>query len=171
MLSVNAGAFDPADISVYNNEVLWEPTSVSGQQLYYTVSSGGSFMIKHADGRTLLTFSVVIPQDFTIYQILNGSGADVGRPGTLLTENTYLQIAKRSSKGIFNAWVRSTGDDIRTLELSATNNAIVQLGPVESSFGNEYTHVNADLSACTVGEPCSMYVGNVLVFYIAEITS
>lgn len=170
-LVVNCGAYASSDIRVWNGTTEWTPQSVVGNTQYYNVSSDGEFYVKHSDGRTLLSFSVVIPQSFTIDVLLAWLTTDPLVPHDVIAEGTYRQRDTWKRGTEYGIWVKSTGKSIVNLPLSATNGAVVTSLPKASGYGDEYLSIKVDTSASSVGQPVSVYVGNVLVVYFATLTA
>lgn len=170
-LAVNCGSFSTYAVKVYNEDTEWAPQSIVGNTQYYNVYSEGAFTIRHVDGRVLLTFSVIIPQDFILYQYINHDISNPLVPGGVLTEYTYRQLASRSRGVDFLSWVRSEGTPIVGLQLTATNNAVPSVLEKNPNYGDDYLHFTVDLSRCTIGQPLEVFVGNVLVIYVNEITA
>lgn len=129
------------------------------------------FYIKNSDGRTLLSFSVTIPQDFIIKNTYAWNQPKPDTPGAIFSVGTYAQVATANREARFDRFVESTGTSIVGLNLTATNNARVEFREKAAQYGATYARVYMYLDQCEIGKPVGVYLGNVLVIYIENITA
>lgn len=155
------GHYKVTDIELYVDGVKWTPTSVSEFYHSYNVQSNGHFIFKVRDD-VIFTFDVRSEQDFTIgYVATAGTGEE-----NIRAEGRYWQVPIQASISVkgrgTSLIVTSNGKDISGLEPSITNGTITNVTREENKLTFGVVN-NAD-----VGEPNGIYVGNVLVVYIAE---
>lgn len=132
--------------------------------------SNGPYYLYDASRNIVFDFSVDVGQDFFI-DTLNGYNQENPLiPGQLLREGTYYQLATRTKTTAMTLWVKSTGTGIASLDLSATNNAVVSWQPKGDEYGDDYIYISVKYNDSVVGSPVSVYVGNVLVVYIERLT-
>ena len=158
------------DVDVYHNGIKWTPFSIVGNSKYYTVASDGQFYVRMTNGSNLLSFSVVYPFDFQIEGIYGYNVAAQNTPGSLLVEGSYLQLESVPQSRVENYWVKSTGAAIADLELSASNNAVVQKLTKDAGYGSEWVHLTVTKDSADPSHPTEIYVGNVMSIFIARLT-
>lgn len=167
ILLVDCNKLPVVSVSVWNGNTEWTPQSVSGSIQQYTVSSGGSFTIRTSEGRVLLSFSVIIPQDFTIDSCYTSSSEASRIPGTVVSVGTYMQVDERTKDMRLFRWVKSTGADIMSLDITATNGAVVTREVKEEQYGDDWVRFTVSLTEVPIGRDVSVFIGNVLVLYLA----
>lgn len=170
IVSVEIGTYRYEQVNVYDRGLEWIPISQGELRRNYRVNADASLSVITSDGITHLTFSVELPQDFTILSYNTYRQDNPGVPSGSFESRPYWQLGSRGKTQPINNWVRSDGVDVSGLDLTATNGAVVTRLIKSDSVGNDYCHFGVDFSASTIGEPVSIFLGNVLILYIARIT-
>lgn len=164
------GSFRQDEISVWNDSTQWTPTEIEGKILVFNLQSNGQFLIFDNSRRLVFDFRNEMNQDFTIDSCFLSS-SDFRVPGSVASVGTYMQQQEKSRVDNVRRWVRSTGTSIANLEVTATNNGVVSVLSKDDDYGDDWLHFRVTFENSIVGEPVSVFVGDVLVLYIAEITA
>lgn len=157
------------EISVWNNNQQWTPVSIEGNVLVFNVQSNGEFYVYDNGRKILFSFVNDMQQDFTIYSVNAYSNANPSRPGTELTKFSYQQDLSRAKDFSTIFWVKSTNVDIRDLTLRGVNCYVTRATPIASDVGNEWSAIYTRLEYAQTSMPVEIYLGDVLVYYIARV--
>lgn len=160
------GNYNVTDIELYVDGVKWIPTSISEFYHTYNVQSNGRFIFKVSND-VIFTFEVRNEQDFTIEHVYGVNSSNPTEPGEIRTTNTYYQIDRVGISSLI-FWVKSTGTAISDLDISASDGATVTKEAKATAYGDNYVRIKATVTDTT--KPLSVYIGNVLVLYVAEFT-
>lgn len=132
--------------------------------------SNGAFELLDINDKVIFEFSNDMQQAFTIDYIASENSTDNYHPGSVIAQGTYQQIDSANAGLITRRWIKSTGTDISDMELTAVNcNKPSPLGKAQD-LGGEYLHFSINTTGSEVGKPASIYLGGVLILYIAVIT-
>lgn len=157
---VDCGSFPVSSIRVYNDGTEWTPTSQSGSKLFFNVSSLGSYAVRTTEGRNLLAWRVVAPQDFTI--LATRFYPTNGYDNFVQYDNTYIQRAIDTfGHTVYNVAVKPDDESAFSLDVNVVN----------SEKGNVRYYDGYMLIALTIptgNQPISVYLGNVLIAYLTR---
>lgn len=157
------GVYDISTIEVYNNGIKWTPTSSTGHSKTYNVQSNGRFEVKSGND-IIFTFDNNPTQDFVIREVVTWPYTNRNVRAT----GSYWQVEAGNGADEagrhFSLGVTSTGQDISTLTITATNSTISNIEVVGGEVRFEVTNNS------NIGQPNSVYIGNVLVLYVSAIT-
>lgn len=155
------GNYKVTDIELYVDGVKWTPTSVSEFYHTYNVQSNGHFIFKVRDD-VIFTFDVRNEQDFTIGDVATptSTGRNVRAVGTYWQVPIAATASRQNQTTTYG--VTSTGKDISDLTPR------IDVGEISNvTYDNNELRFKAKNTA-DVGSPNAVYVGNVLIAYIAE---
>lgn len=149
--------------------MLWRPTASSASTKTYNLQSNGLFEVL-AGNVVVFRWNNNMSQDFSINKIYTYNFENPDMPGSVVSDGIYRQIATwKKSSGPLQTWVESYGTEIENLSLTCSNGTASFLSKSES-LGNNIIRSALDLSEATVGSPCEVKLGNVLVLYIESVT-
>lgn len=157
-LKIYKGDFQISDISVYNGEQRYVPQATTDEYLQFEVLSNGVLNV-FADGDNAFTLVFDAPQDFAIDSV-RGTNGNITAVGTYEQQNS----ASKQERGRI---VKSKGTNIQDLEISGVNCIANKESTTELT--DEEVRIYIDTRNSTTGQSAQVYVGNVLVVYMAVI--
>ena len=156
VLEINVGSYPISKLTLYNGEQAFVPIAMTETTLTYNIVTNGDFTLKY-EGETIFNFKVEYLQDFTIdFIATSGTGEE---PGEILSEGTYNQRVQPTTA--YKRYIRSTGEDIKNLPLTAVNGTIELL----SEQPQRADSVRVKVLGTDLTKNSEFYVGNVLVIY------
>lgn len=167
-LNLNSyGYYNVSDIELYVNDAKWTATSVSENSLTYNVQSNGHFIFKVGKD-IIFSFYVRNEQDFSIDGIFGYNTEQNNVPGSRVTAGTFAQ-RENYQHGSHTIWVKSTGVNIQSLEPTASGGVTVTKQEKASTVDD--TYVKLQFNDTDAVAPVTVFLGNVLVYYITSFAS
>lgn len=158
------------EVSLWNNNQQWTPVSIDGSVLVFSLQSNGEFVIYDNGRKILFSFFNDMQQAFTIDKTFSPNAVDSKFPGDVTSDSTYRQTDSWNHSANTNIWVKSKGTPIRALSVRGVNCLPAKLGSIDESLGMDYLKIYVQMDTSVVGSPASLYVGDVLVWYISNVT-
>lgn len=155
-----------SQIKLFNDNTEWQPVSTSGNTATYNMQSNGMYIIK-VGSDIIFSFRNENEQDFTIDATYESNQTNPNEPGPIARTGTYIQRESSRTTDTPSRWVKSTGANIANLELTATNGATVTASEKATQYGDDYVRFTLTLTNATGA--VSVFLGNVLIMYIANI--